>query len=266
MFDIVIPLGPNDTENIEKQISCTKKNVVGFRNIYIVKAPSVHCGRCLPSTIERKASLTPLQIQIDGCIVIDESIFPFADQIAVYHNKNNRNGWYLQQLIKLYAGFVIPGILDRYLVIDADTFFLNPTIFINSENQCLYNFSREHHTHYFDHMLRLHPDFTRVYELSGICHHMMFETRILKEMMEKVIKKNSSNDPFWVIFLEKVEPWLRHGYGSGASEYELYFNYVCKFHMDKIEIRELQWENVKCLDLEKYAGLDYISNHHFMRS
>jgi hypothetical protein len=260
MFDIVIPLGPNDAENIEKQISCTKQHVLGYRNIYIVKAPSV------PSTVGHNASLTPLQIHIDDCIIIDESIFEFADQIAVYHNKDKRNGWYLQQLIKLYAGFVIPGILDRYLVIDADTFFLNPTRFINSENQCLYNFSREYHKYYFEHMLRLHPEFTRVYELSGICHHMMFETRILREMMEKVVQESSGGDPFWVIFLEKVEPWLRHGIGSGASEYELYFNYVCKFHMDEIEIRELQWENVKCLDLEKYPDKDYISNHHFMRS
>ncbi len=236
MFDVVIPLGPNDIENIDKQISCTKKNVIGHRNIYII---------------------TPIQIEIQGCIVIHESIFPFADQIAIYHGKNSRNAWYLQQLIKLYAGFIVPGILDRYLVIDADTFFLNPTHFVNSENQCMYNFGREYHSHYFDHMARLHPDFTRVYELSGICHHMIFETRILREIMEKV------GTPFWVIFLEKVEPWLRHGYGSGASEYELYFNYVCKFHMDEIEVRELQWENVRKLDFNK--DLDYISHHHFNR-
>lgn len=241
MFDVVIPLGPNDLQNIEKQIECTKTNVVGFRNIYIVTPiPNFICT---------------------NCIIVDESIFPFADQIAVYHGKDKRNGWYLQQLIKLYAGFVIPGILDRYLVIDADTFFLNPTKFINSENQCLYNFGREYHCHYFDHMQRLHPDLTRPYELSGICHHMIFETRLIKKLF-KLVEKNE-NKPFWVIFLEKVEPWLRHGFGSGASEYELYFNYVCKFHPDEIEVRELSWENVRKLDFT--MELDYISYHHFMR-
>jgi hypothetical protein len=241
MFDVVIPLGPNDLQNIEKQIQCTKTNVVGFRNIYIVTPiPNFICT---------------------NCIIVDESIFPFADQIAVYHGKDKRNGWYLQQLIKLYAGFVIPGILDRYLVIDADTFFLNPTKFINSENQCLYNFGREYHCHYFDHMQRLHPDLTRHYELSGICHHMIFETRLIKKLF-KLVEKNE-NKPFWVIFLEKVEPWLRHGIGSGASEYELYFNYVCKFHQDEIEVRELSWENVRKLDFT--LELDYISYHHFMR-
>lgn len=237
MFDVVIPLGPNDLQNIEKQIECTRTNVIGFRNIYII---------------------TPItNFACPGAIIIDESIFPFADQIALYHGKDGRNGWYLQQLIKLYAGLVVPGILDRYLVIDADTFFLKPTPFINSENQCQYNFGREYHCHYFDHMRKLHPDFVRIYELSGICHHMMFETRFIKEIMELV------GEPFWVVFLEKVEPWLRHGIGSGASEYELYFNYVCKYHPDEIEVRELVWENVRILDLE--MDLDYISHHHFLR-
>lgn len=237
MFDIVIPLGPNDLQNIEKQIECTRTNVIGFRNIYVI---------------------TPItNFVCKDAITIDESIFPFADQIALYHGKDGRNGWYLQQLIKLYAGLVVPGILDRYLVIDADTFFLKPTPFINSENQCQYNFGREYHCHYFDHMRKLHPDFVRVYELSGICHHMMFETRFVKEIMQLV------GEPFWVVFLEKVEPWLRHGIGSGASEYELYFNYVCKYHMDEIEVRELAWDNVRVLDLE--MDLDYISHHHFLR-
>jgi hypothetical protein len=241
MFDVVIPLGPNDLQNIEKQIECTKTNVIGLRNIYVV---------------------TPFSKFFNNdSITINESIFPFFNQIAIYHGKEARNGWYLQQLIKLYAGIIIPGILDRYLVIDADTFFINPTEFINSENQCQYNFGREYHCHYFDHMGRLHPEFTRVYELSGICHHMMFETRFIKKMFEMV--EENGNKPFWQIFLEKVEPWLRHGFGSGASEYELYFNYVCKFHSDEIEVRELCWENVRTLDLN--MGLHYISHHHFSR-
>jgi hypothetical protein len=79
-----------------------------LRNIYIVTKTS-----CFANTIKYFT---------DPVIVIDESIFPFADQIAIYHGKNSRNGWYLQQLIKLYAGLVVPGILDRYLVIDGNIY------------------------------------------------------------------------------------------------------------------------------------------------
>jgi hypothetical protein len=258
MFDVVIPLGPNDIQNIDNQIECTKANVIGLRNIYIVTDTS-----CCANTIKYFTESVTTHMA-DPVIVIDESIFPFADQIAIYHGKNTRNGWYLQQLIKLYAGVTIPGILDRYLVIDADTYFLKPVEFINAHNQCQYNFGREYHCHYFDHMQKLHPDLTRVYELSGICHHMMFETRLVKKLFEMVqMYHQVDNKPFWTVFLEQVEPWLRHEYGSGASEYELYFNFICKFHLDEIEVRELQWENVRKLDLT--LDLDYVSHHHFMR-
>ena len=47
----------------------------------------------------------------------------------VPNTNQDRIGWYLQQLLKFYAGFVIPDILQRYLIIDCDTHFLKPTKF-----------------------------------------------------------------------------------------------------------------------------------------
>jgi hypothetical protein len=110
-FDIVIPLGPNDVKNIRKQIQHVVKNVQGYRRIFVV-------------------SYDPA-IVLDGCTVIDETIFPFkmadiAEYFGKYNGKSNRNGWYFQQLMKLYAGEVIEDILPNYLVIDADVFFLKP--------------------------------------------------------------------------------------------------------------------------------------------
>ena len=150
-FDIVIPLGPNEKKNIHKQIEYTKKNVIGYRNIYIVT-----------NNFDN--------IQIDGCQIIDESIFPFkmtdiADYFAQYNGKNNRNGWYLQQLIKLYASFVIEGILDTYLVIDADVFFLKPIEFCKNSH-FIFTTGNEEHKPYFKHMEKLHPSFQKRKELD----------------------------------------------------------------------------------------------------
>jgi hypothetical protein len=83
---------------------------------------------------------------------------------------------------------------------------------------------------------------------------MMFERSILEEMFSMVSKEK----PFWMVFLEEVDVCYRNS-GSGASEYELYFNYVAQFHHDKIVIRGLQWENVGTLDFQKYSHLNYIS-------
>ena len=58
IFDIVIPVGPNDIDIINNQIIYTKKNVIGYRNIYLIS-----CNDSL---------------YIDGCITIKEDIFPLT--------------------------------------------------------------------------------------------------------------------------------------------------------------------------------------------
>ena len=221
-FDIVIPFGPFDTGILEKQIAYTKKNIIGHRNIYIVSHD--------PS------------LSIEGCITIDERIFPFTiDTIMRIHGgKYRKNGWYLQQLLKLYAGIVIPGILERYLVIDADTFFLKPTSFLEGD-KCLYNYGTEYHAPYFVHMSKLHPMLEKVdRHKSGICHHMMFETKYVKEMMD-IVEKAHGGDTFYNVFLKCVTEVA----DSGASEYEIYFNYMLKFHQDKIIVRPLKWRDMR---------------------
>lgn len=252
-FDIVIPVGPEDINIIDEQIKYTKKNVIGYRNIYII---------CFDSSIK-----------IDGCITISEDIFPFSiESINLIHIKKKstpihgsktRNGWFLQQLIKIYSSLYIDGILDRYLVIDSDTFFLKPTKFFD-ENKCLYNYGSEYHKPYFIHMLELDKTFIKKYpDKSGICHHMMFEKKYVKEIIN--IVENNHNDLFYNVFLKKVEDVIL----DGASEYELYFNYIFSNHIDNVKIRKLNWRNIS-FSFSKLNKLskkyDYISMHHYMRN
>jgi hypothetical protein len=180
--------------------------------------------------------------------------------VAQFHKPRSRNGWYLQQLIKLYAGLVIPDILPKYLVIDSDTFFLKPTSFLSQDDKPLFGFGSENHAPYFAHMQRLHPEFAKQEpNLSGICHHMMFDTNYVKEMFAKV-EQWHRGQPFYEVFLKMVtEVDL-----SGASEYELYFNYMLKYHKQAIMIRPLQWKNSNTL--ERNSGLHYVSCHWYERS
>jgi len=239
-FDIVILLGPNDNNIINIQIEYTKKNIIDYRNIYIVSYDK--------------------NIYIDGCITIDENIFPFTiKEIGDFHGKISRNGWYLQQLIKFYSGGVIPGILGRYLVIDCDTFFLKPTTFIK-DDKLLFNYSSEYHKPYFEHMERVHPSLKRLYEnKSGICHHMIFETKYTNKLIDMV--EDFHKRQFWVVFLQKVSEDLCHA--SGASEYEIYFNYMLKENSNKIELRYLNYKDSQTLDIN--SDFDYISYHHHLR-
>jgi hypothetical protein len=236
-FDVVIPVGPLDQSIIHEQIKYTKKNIIGHRNIYLI------CSD--PTT------------QIDGCITVDETIFPFnMTTVSNYHGKIERNGWYLQQLLKLYAGNVISGISERYLVIDADTVFIKPTSFIE-KNKCLYNFGTEYHKPYFEHMKRLYPEFIKCINVSGICNHMMFEKKYINEMFTRI--ENIHHDLFYHIFLKMVTDTS----GAGASEYEMYFNYMLNHHKDEINIRRLPWKIGS--KIHDDAAVNYMSIHWHIR-
>jgi len=232
-FDVVVPLGPNDVDRIDQQLDHVRRNVVGCRHIYVISSQ--------PLTTHKAR-------------VIDERAFPFSiEDVANVLGKSGRNGWYLQQLIKLYAGLVIPELSDTYLVVDADTFFLRPTRFFDS-GMPLYNTGDEYHPPYFEHMARMHPSFVRRSPRSGICHHMLFNRDIVFEMMSLI------DGPFWVKFLECVDPTEMEK--SGASEYEMYFHYILGHHHEKIQIRPLKWANTT---ISNGHDLDYVSCHWYAR-
>lgn len=223
-FDIVIPVGPNDLEIVKEQLPFTMKNVIGYRNIYLIG-----------------------DVEYPGTKTIPESNFPFSiDTVAQKHGVTKRCGWYLQQLLKLYAGRYIDDILDRYLVIDADTFFLKPTHFVEN-GKSLYAYGTENHLPYFEWLNRL-LGFGKLVNVSGICHHMMFEKRFLDRIL---------TDDFVDRFLDSVTDTT----GSGASEYEMYFNWLVKYEPKSIKIRPLKWKNGNKVTND----LDYISYHWYLR-
>ena len=243
LFDIIIPLGPNDINVIHEQIKYNKKNIIGYRNIYIISFDK--------------------NISIDGCITIDENIFPFSkNDIENICGKSSRSGWILQQLLKLYAVFIIPDILETVLIIDSDTFFLKPTIFISNDNKKLYCTATEYNDPYFVHMKKLNPNLERVQNCSGIVHHMIFEKRILIKLFESI--ENIHNDEFWIVFLKCITDAT----GSCASEYEIYFNYILKYNFNEILIRNLKRNN--CLyhldQLINENNVDVVSIHWYNMS
>ena len=245
MFDIVIPVGPNDVSVIKNHIQYTKTNVIGYRNIYLV------------------SSLDTLQV--DECITITENIFPFKmNDIEEMFGKHSRNGWYLQQLLKFYAGNIIPGILSRYLVIDADTIFVKPTSFITGDGKCIYTTGQEYHEPYFHHMNRLYPYLKKLHPLSGISHHTLFETNRVNEIF-KLVESYHNNKPFWKIYLDEIDK--SQYLGSGAAENEIYFTYIYLHYSHEIYIRELKWANLSNIDFDliNLNNLDFVSIHWYLR-
>lgn len=231
-YDILIVHGPSDDDILPYTVSQIRKYVKGgeagkdFRNIYIV-------------THDAEIDLFDADV-FKGCKVIDEKTFPFSiKDVDKFIQTPKRNGWYLQQLLKLYASLVIEEMLDDYVVVDADTLFLREITF-KSSGRYIFNMGDEYHVPYFEHMKRMHPSFEKMVKLSGISHHMIFNRMIVSEMM-MLVERHHNFTPFWEVFLREVIPEQRHG--SGASEYEMYFNYMLKNHKDKVIPRKIKFEN-----------------------
>jgi len=235
-FDIIIPTTDKDLSTLEKCIDGAKKYIVGVRNIYVIS----------------KEKYT------DNAIWFDESNFPFNFEIINnILEEHYRSGWYFQQLIKFYSLFVIPNITENILCLDSDTIFLKKTDFFKYSRP-YYNYGTANHKPYFKHMKKLLPELERQEKKkSGITHHMMFNRSIMRELFDKIETHHKSE--FWLKFLEFVDRSEK----SGASEYEIYFNYCIKNHREKIELRKLNWDN--CKEHQIKENLHYYSYHSYLR-
>ena len=56
---------------------------------------------------------------------------------------------------------MIESILDNYLVIDVDVFFLKPVIFMQ-DDKAIFSTGNDHHIHYFTHIIFLYNNFSKV--------------------------------------------------------------------------------------------------------
>ena len=86
---------------------------------------------------------------------------------------------------------------------------------------------------------------------------------MIHKLMELVKSYHNSKKYFWEIFIDSVEPYNYNK--SGASEYEIYFNYMNIFHSNNIVIRQLKWKNCSHIT-ECDKDSDYIAIHWYLRN
>jgi hypothetical protein len=246
LIDVVIPSTYKDIDTLECCINGIKENGKNVRRIIVVS----------PEKLTDQAEW------------FDEKLFPFtiSDVSLKLHEKSVPDfmlGWHYQQLLKLYAAFVIPNISSNVLILDSDTIFLNPVDFINYTGGGLYNPGSEYVVPYFEHAQRLLPGFHKIFpRYSGISHHMLFQKPVLEDIFND-IRKNHETEP-WIAFCDCIAQNEKYGF----SEYEIYFNYVFA-RTDQVMIRSLKWLNtsqVSELQNFKDAGYHYVSCHAYLRN
>jgi hypothetical protein len=253
-IDVVIPSVEKDLLTLDLCIQGIRENGANIRRIIVVS----------------KRRLT------DKAEWFCEANYPFSFQdVATALAKNNpelielltekrgKVGWYYQQLLKLYAPLIIPDISPNVLILDSDAIFLNPVSFLNPKNGGMYNPGTEYHTPYFQHAALLIPGFYKYFlRYSGISHHMIFQKTVIESLLQEVEGHHAA--PFWQIFCHLVNP---ESIFAGASEYEIYFNYVFA-HTNQVSIRPLKWKNIhKLSEIRKWKkqGMHYVCLHSYDR-
>lgn len=252
IIDVIIPAHKKDLGTLNHCIEGIRKNIANVRRIIVISKEKY----------TEKAEW------------FDESLYPFSFQEISDLVAGSNVGWNYQQLLKLYAVLVIPNISKNVLVIDSDTVFYRKVTFFSDEGLPLYNLSKDQnldnsnfHQTTFRHIKKILPDLSEIFpqefeNISGICHHMLFQKNIIEELFAAVEKVDGTGDPFYKIFLKNQEN------SFGVAEYNLYFYFLISHHPQSYKIRILNYKNTsdfnpikECLR-RKYH---YCSYHSYMR-
>lgn len=238
-FDIFMPIGPRDYDIAEESVLNKRRYIKGAKNIY-------YCAE--------------IDLNIPA-IYIPESRFPFNME-AVQKNVSctpRRVGWYYQQLMQLYFGSLGISSLDDYLTVGTDIFFNEEINFFKGDIP-IYTYGHEApHAPYFSHMKRLIPGLECFDEKSAISHHSIFNKKVLERLFFDV--KDKSGYDFWVAFLRTVDGGES---SSGASEFELYFNYL-RANNYKLETRRLNYIDTGSFSYGTNSGAAFFAYHWYLR-
>ncbi|OGN65194.1 MAG: hypothetical protein A3E80_01295 [Chlamydiae bacterium RIFCSPHIGHO2_12_FULL_49_9] len=254
-IDVVIPCAPKDAPLLELCIQRIRLHGKNIRRVIVVS----------------KEPLT------DSAEWFNELDYPFTKEdvaleifkedrkasAAFLDHPKTRIGWMLQQLFKLYAPFVIPGISSNVLVLDADVLFVQPTVFMTDSGNPLFALAIEYNPEYFHHASRLLPGFKRVGGYSGIAHHMLFQRAVLEDLFQNIKD------------IHRVEPWraicravdLKSVFLSPFSEYEIYFNFILK-KSDQAILRYLPFIDIDSIEkasLFHDPGYVFVTSHSYNR-
>jgi len=256
-IDVVLVTHPKDKEALELSIE-------GIRTY------GENIGRVIVVSSE------PLSDQAEW---FDEKLYPFSkadmsleigrgDQKVAdefFARRGHPVGWYYQQMLKLYAAYVIPNISSNILVLDSDSVFVNPVSFLDEKGGGLLCINTKKGTkgHYCRHAARMLPSYNRVYpEYNSVNHHMLLQKPILDDLFEEI--EQARSEPLWKVFCHEVD--IGRKFGSG-SEYELYYNFALN-HTDQVQIREIKRRassSFDKMDFYQDSGYQLISFHSYMR-
>jgi len=252
-FDACLMVHPKDFEMLNHTLIGLQRNTFRLRRIFVVTTET----GVTQLAAQLKDWLCKSQIQV----ISENELEPCSMQAILARGFGWRTSWYYQQLVKLHLD-QIPGILDKFLILDSDTMIRKPCLFWDHQGRSMFHLFSKEENYYRKHVTRLLPETVplKMPGKSAVVHHMAMSASRLKQLRRHVAETHS--DEFWKIFLDLVS--LEDKQKSGASEYELYFQYSMHFHPEECRVRMLKHLNTVNLSvLDANTNHDLISVHSY---
>jgi hypothetical protein len=249
-IDIVIPTISKDFVVLETLLASIKKHVLHPVNKFYI--------------VSRDADEIKNFCIKNDCVLIDEiSVLGYGKNTIEYKVGNlDRSGWIFQQLLKLSGDKFVE--MDNYLIVDSDTIFINPHVFIDN-GKYVFPQSSEWHEPYF-------VAFKKIFgypvksKLSYISHMMIMNTSKLIEMKKEI---ETTHLLSWdKVYLSTIDTKK----GSCVSDYDTYANWIlCKYPELVINrpsynkgFRREKFNTLKNLEVKYNRYLNTISFHSYL--
>ena len=231
-IDVFMPALEKDADMLRLSVKAVHQNVMHpISNIYIVAPPDSQVLKGIASD--------------EGCIFVsEEEVVPLDIRSIKYQVRGyDRSGWIYKMLCNLAADTVCK---ERYiLVLDADTIFIRPQIFVY-RGRPLFNLSDEYHCPYFEanaRLLELRPPLCRAFTT----HYMLFDADVLRELRTAIATKSQ------LAWYDAIVKAIDTTELSGFSDYELYGSFYLRCTARPCILN--YWSNIS-LTIDRYAELD----------
>lgn len=245
-YDVVIPYHVKDSKVIGECVRSCKEYMEGVRNIYIVTNDDFE----FPG--------------VQGVYVAKQDDF-FEEKPTIQYIKDcwekvnkdlsHRAGWMFQQFVKMGACYSIKGLTEKYIVMDADVVLLNPMNLVNNAGKMRLFEGVVVHKPYiecYEKLVGLDPILP---SRSYVSHMMMFDKKIMQELLDHIEKKHSR--PWYDAVLDNMNMFEP----SPFSEFQSYGEYVFSKHPD-LYVMDVAGElglDEYTKDFTSYAGkADYL--------
>jgi len=225
-FDVIIPVGVKDVMLVTTNVVHINKNIKP-QKIYLITS--------LDNINKLKTKKLP-----DNVVLLNEDeickdiTYEKVDKLVKNkYGKSYSGGWFFQQFLKIsfaqtkYAK-------TYYLAWDADTIPINKITFF-AEDKILINPKKEYNKSYFI-MIKKLLNIDRQVDYSFISEHLMINTSIMNEMIQKISSRLDGEPSIY----DRILSFLQKDNFNCFSEYETYGNYMALYHPNKFKLRELR--------------------------